>query len=251
MQGTAGQSSLGASSCVMEWCGMVGQSCLGSVSRVVVWQSRQADARYGQLWWAWFGWVRQSRQGQMRQSMDWRGRAVTAWETINYQKGGNMPAFTNKYSYRSGYRFKVPAQVVGETLEGLAQTGELTSARFLEVSRPEDAPTHNMFEWDDSVAAERYRLQQATVAINSVEVQIVNEATATVTPQAAFVNVIRKAPAQSGSFAPIEVALSDENMRNALLENALNELKAFRRKYSQLSELADVFFEIKKIERAS
>ena len=161
-----------------------------------------------------------------------------------------MPAFTNKYSYRSGYRFKVPAQVVGETLEVLAQTGELTSARFLEVSRPEDAPTHNMFEWDDSVAAERYRLQQATVAINSVEVQIVNEATATVTSQAAFVNVIRKAPAQSGSFAPIEVALSDENMRSTLLLNALNELKSFRRKYNQLSELSDVFLEIKKIEQA-
>ena len=40
-------------------------------------------------------------------------------------------------------------------------------------------------------------------------------------------------------------------MRSALLLNALNELKAFRRKYSQLSELADVFFEIKKIEQAS
>ena len=47
-----------------------------------------------------------------------------------------------------------------------------------------------------------------------------------------------------------EVALSDENMRNVLLENALNELRAFRRKYNQLSELADVFFEIKKIEQA-
>ena len=161
-----------------------------------------------------------------------------------------MPAFTNKYSYRRGFNFKVPAQVVGETLEGLAQTGELTSARFLEVSRPEDAPTHNMFEWDDSVAAERYRLQQATVAINSVEVQIVNEATATVTSQAAFVNVIRKAPARTGSFAPIEVALSDENMRSTLLLNALNELKSFRRKYNQLSELSNVFLEIKKIEQA-
>ena len=161
-----------------------------------------------------------------------------------------MPAFTNKYSYRRGFNFKVPAQVVGETLEGLAQSGELTSKRFLDVSRPETASTHSMFEWDDSVAAERYRLQQATVAINSVEVQIVNEATATVTSQAAFVNVVSKAPARTGSFTPIEVALSDENMRNALLGNALNELKAFRRKYNQLSELADVFFEIKKIEQA-
>ena len=160
-----------------------------------------------------------------------------------------MPAFTNKYSYRSGFKFKVPAQVVGETLEGLAQTGELTSARFLEVSRPEDAPTHNIFEWDDSIAAERYRLQQATVAINSVEVQIVNETTGTATAQAAFVNVIKKAPLRQGSFVPIEVALSDENMKNTLLLNALNELKSFRRKYNQLSELSAVFTEIKKIEQ--
>ena len=162
-----------------------------------------------------------------------------------------MPAFTNKYSYRRGFSFKIPAQVVGETLEELAKDGDLTSAKFLDASRPKESPTHNLFEWNDSIAAERYRLQQATLAINSVEVQIINEATATVTSQAAFVNVVGKAPTKSGLFTPIEVALSDENMRNTLLLNALNELKAFRRKYSQLSELADVFFEIKKIEQAS
>lgn len=159
-----------------------------------------------------------------------------------------MPAFTNKYSYRRGFNFKVSAQVVGETLEELAQTGELTSARLLDVSRPEDAPTHNLFEWNDSVAAERYRLQQATVAINSVEVQIVNEETATAIPQAAFVNVISKAPARSGVFTPIDIALSDENMRSTLLQNALNELRSFRRKYSQLSELSNVFSELNRIE---
>ena len=202
----------------------------------------------------------------MRQSMDWRGGAVTARrvmsmyvaarcglavaarETINYQKGGKMPAFTNKYSYRRGFNFKVPAQVVGETLEELAETGELTSARFLDVSRPEDTPTHSLFEWNDSVAAERYRLQQATVAINSVEVQIVNEETATAIPQAAFVNVISKAPTRSGVFTPIDIALSDENMRSTLLQNALNELRSFRRKYSQLSELSNVFSELNRIE---
>ena len=161
-----------------------------------------------------------------------------------------MPAFTNKYSYRRGFNFKVPAQIVGETLEELAQNGELTSSSFLDASRPEESPTHNLFEWDDSIAAERYRLQQATVAINSIEVQIINEATATVMPQAAFVNVISKAPSRPGSFAPIEIALSDENMRSTLLLNALNELKSFRRKYNQLSELTDVFLKIKKIEQA-
>jgi hypothetical protein len=49
---------------------------------------------------------------------------------------------------------------------------------------------------------------------------------------------------------PIELALSDENTRSALLLNALHELKSFRRKYNQLNELSDVFLEIKKIEQA-
>ena len=160
-----------------------------------------------------------------------------------------MPAYTNKYSYRKGFNFKVSAQVVGDTLEEIAKTGEITSAKFLDASRPEDAPTHNLFEWDDSTAAERYRLQQATIAINSIEVQIVDEVNATVTPQAAFVNVISKAPRKAGAFVPIEIAMSDEAMRSTILLNALNELKSFRRKYSQLSELADIFFEIKKIEQ--
>ena len=156
----------------------------------------------------------------------------------------------------SGYGNHQPQIGIDHVTDGIfiafrAQTGELTSARFLDVSRPEDAPTHNLFEWNDSVAAERYRLQQATVAINSVEVQIVNESTATAISQAAFVNVISKAPARTGEFAPIDVALSDANMRNALLQNALKELQSFRRKYSQLSELTAVFAEIKKVEQAS
>ena len=67
-----------------EWRVVSRQSCLGSASRVVAWQSRLCGACHGQLWWAWFGWVGQSRQVQMRQGMDWCGRAVTAWETINY-----------------------------------------------------------------------------------------------------------------------------------------------------------------------
>ena len=159
-----------------------------------------------------------------------------------------MPAFTNKYSYRAGYRPKVSAQVVGETLEEIAKTGAVTSQSFLDASRPEDAPTHALFEWDDSIAAERYRLQQATITINSVEVQIVDESKGTATPQSAFVNVIQKGPARSGAFVPIDVALSDEAMRNTLLSNALNELKAFRRKYAQLSELAGIFDQITRIE---
>lgn len=162
-----------------------------------------------------------------------------------------MPAFTNKYSYRRGFNFKVPAQVVGDTIEELSKHGAVTSQALLEVSRPEDAPTHNLFEWDDSVAAERYRLQQATVAINSIEITIVDESNGTAVQQAAFVNIVEKRVAKAGAFMPIEVAMSDDLMRDTMLRNAMNELKAFRKKYEQLSELTAIFDQIKKIEAAS
>ena len=160
-----------------------------------------------------------------------------------------MAAFTNKYTYRQGFSFKVPAQVVGDTLEKLAENGTVTSKALLDASRPEDAPTHKLFEWDDSVAAERYRLQQATTTINSIEVQIVNEKTGTATAQAAFVNIVEKRPAKSGAFVPIDIALSNEAMRDTILGNALRELSAFRRKYSQLNELTAIFDEITKVEQ--
>ena len=232
------------------WCVWPGLGSQGFAGHVTVERGEAGQSTVGQ------GSRGLARRGEVQyvaanHGMAGRVKAVTARATHTNQKGGKMPAFTNKYSYRRGFNFKVSAQVVGETLEELAQTGELTSARFLDVSRPEDAPTHNLFEWNDSVAAERYRLQQATVAINSVEVQIVNESTATAISQAAFVNVISKAPARTGEFTPIDVALSDANMRNALLQNALKELQSFRRKYSQLNELTAVFAEIKKVEQAS
>lgn len=148
-----------------------------------------------------------------------------------------MAAFEGKYSYRPGFSFKVPAQVVGETLSKIAEDGEVTSQALLDASRDADAPTHGLFEWDDSVAANRYRLHQATCVINAVEVHIVTKSGNELS-QAAFVNVCKKEPARTGSFVPIEVAMSDGEMRSKLMDNALCELKAFRRKYSRLSELS-------------
>lgn len=156
-----------------------------------------------------------------------------------------MSAFTNKYSYRKGFAFKVPAQVVGETLDKLAETGTITSQALLDVSRPDSAPTHNLFEWDDTIAAERYRLQQATIAINAIEIEMGE----TKTPQVAFVNVTHKAPKTIGTFVPINVALSDCNMRDTVLANALRDLKSFYRKYQNLTELSKIFAAIEEVER--
>ena len=156
-----------------------------------------------------------------------------------------MAAFQNKYSYKKGFNFKVSAQAVGETLEGLAKAGGVSSAALLDASRDEAAPTHGLFEWDDSIAAERYRLHQATVVINCVQVEVkTNDVSGT---YAAFVNVEAKAPAKTATFVPIIDALEDDEHRENLLNNAYMELRAFKKKYEMLTELAGIIAMIDEI----
>ena len=62
--------------------------------------------------------------------------------------------YEKKYSWRAGK--SVSAQVAGEVMEMIEKRdGELTKEAFLEESRPEDSPTHGLFEWDDAVASEK------------------------------------------------------------------------------------------------
>ena len=70
-----------------------------------------------------------------------------------------MAAFTYEFSIKGVH--KVSAQVVGELIDELTNKGtEVTPELIVEMSRDPSAPTHGEFEWDDSVAAEKYRTEQ-------------------------------------------------------------------------------------------
>lgn len=53
--------------------------------------------------------------------------------------------------------------------------GGLTAEILLEASKAENTLFHCLFEWDDNVAAEKYRLQQARTIINNIEVTIISD----------------------------------------------------------------------------
>lgn len=139
------------------------------------------------------------------------------------------------YRWKSGARAPVSAQVAGEVCERLSSEGRLTASELVDVSRPEDAPLHNAFEWNDAKAAERYRETQASYIIRSVEV-VVDEGKP---PTRAFVSV--KVEDERSEYQSAEVMLRTADGRETLLESAKRELAQFQRKYSDLKELADVF----------
>ena len=170
--------------------------------------------------------------------------------------------FKNKYSYKPGFNYKCSPQVVGETLDRLAESAEVTAQSFLDISRPEDSPTHGIFEWDDAIAAEKYRLGIASCVIRSIdvtrvqvedetsEVSIVEAKEESQTYKRAYVNVNKSAGFQPAKFVPIDQAMSNADMRKQVLQNALDELNAYKRKYFMLSELAKVFDAISEVENA-
>ena len=140
------------------------------------------------------------------------------------------------YKWKSGARIKCDAQKAGEQCAKLADAGNLTPAALVAANRSKRAPLHNLFEWDDTIAAERYRESQAAYIIRSVEVTI--EGTEAQTR--AFVSIeIEDGPQRE--YTSIEAVLSSTNDRAKLLAQAFADMESFKRKYEELEELADVF----------
>lgn len=146
------------------------------------------------------------------------------------------------YKFRKGSYIKADAQAAGEMCEQLEARGKLTAEELLNANRAEDAPLHDSFEWDDSVAAESWRMQQARHIINSLEIVTENRE-----PVRAFFSIIRSEP----NYRHIDTILQRQDDTEALLKMALSELQAFQKKYSQLMELAAVFSAIDSIAKRS
>lgn len=136
------------------------------------------------------------------------------------------------YKWKTGAVIGISAQIAGEECERLAAEGRLTAKDLLDDNRPKDAPLHKAFEWDDAIAAEKYRTDQAAHIIRSV---VVVPETEDREPTRAFFTVERKV------YEPVKIVISDDRKRAKLLEIAYKELTAFRRKYKSLSQLTPIF----------
>lgn len=149
--------------------------------------------------------------------------------------------------YSAKIPLKVTAQTAGEELERIErERGEITPAIVLEESRPEGAPLHSFFEWDNTIAAEKYRLHQAAVIICNVQVAVSSGNKQKTTR--AFVNISdRRGVGQQGAYISIRAAMADDATRKVVLQQALRELRYFMKKYRDYTELAEVFIVIEKV----
>lgn len=136
------------------------------------------------------------------------------------------------------YNYKTSAAVAGSVCEELDRTVGLTPENLVDASRPEDAPLHQEFEWNDELAAEEYRKTQARLLISNLSIVIEEQK---LEPVRAFFSLQSGFRKNSGLYESTITILGDDLKREKLLETAKKELEAFKKKYEMLSELANVF----------
>ena len=147
------------------------------------------------------------------------------------------------YKWKTNYH-KVKPDVAGAELERIEKSIGLTAKNVVKESRPSDAPLHKEFTWDDSIAAEKFREQEARVLIGDIVIEINGDEESVITR--GFVNL--SAPSnKTSNYESIGKVLVDEEKTTALLESAKREMKCFKAKYSTLKELAGVFNEMDKV----
>lgn len=142
------------------------------------------------------------------------------------------------YAWKQPGRISVPADVAGAELNRIrAEQGRFfTPAAVVHASRPEDAPLHPAFEWNDAKAAQAHRETQAKEIIRSIVVVPADQSDAE--PVRAFVSV--QLEDEGHRYTTTTHALAVADLREQVLAQALRDMQAFQRRYGQFLDLSGV-----------
>ena len=153
--------------------------------------------------------------------------------------GGARPAYA--YRFERGYtKNGVSANAVGHALEFLRERDGVANARaFVDYSRPETVETHPLFEWDDQVAAEQYRIVQARETIR--ELRIVPIGPEAPIPQGPVFVHVRQAAVPTNGYAPAWVVVQRQDWTDQAKRECMSQLLGLQKRYGFLEELGPIW----------
>lgn len=147
-----------------------------------------------------------------------------------------------KYLPSKGARFtKAQAQSLGEVLETIGF--HATPQQVVEAARPKASPIHDMFPWNDKLAAESHRVFLARNYVNHLEVVIITESGERTT-KAFHSVVIQHGEVAERGYCSLETVVENEELNAQVVRKALAELNYWKSKYAEYKaypELAGVF----------
>jgi hypothetical protein len=123
-------------------------------------------------------------------------------------------------------------EIIAAEHDGLLRAGDV-----VEYARDPRTMLHGQFTWDDTVAAEAYRLWQArSIIIANVTVKRTD-----VQPVRAWVSLQDDRAQPGGGYRSLDAVMSHQEMRQQLLRQALADGRRWMSKYRALKELEPVF----------
>lgn len=118
------------------------------------------------------------------------------------------------------------------------ERGKLTPVIVLEEARDPEHPLHSRFEWDDSVAAEKYRLTQARVLISLVRSAFISSSGEERTVRE--FHAVRAADADEYAYEPIEEVLADPFKRKLVMQEMQRQVAELVARYESFNEFWEV-----------
>ena len=130
-------------------------------------------------------------------------------------------------------------RLIKQALKALERQGKLTPDDLVIAAKNPKHPLHDRFDWDDTVAAQRWRVHQAREIINSVQAVVTTESRTLEAPV-----YVRDPRIQDGSQGYLAIeGMSVRDKRAALLLEVARVVSALDR----AQRLAEVFNMVKEV----
>ena len=129
--------------------------------------------------------------------------------------------------------FKADALKVSEEIAEIGETVE--PSEIVNKARNENTELHKCFEWNNDIAAEKYRIQQARNILCNLVFEHKDEPT-----KQEPIRLMYKTTENEG-YKSINLIMNKPDEYKALLNRAYSELQAFKNKYKMLKELKEIF----------
>lgn len=132
-------------------------------------------------------------------------------------------------------------EIIGALTALRDEHGMIVPELVVEAARDESSPLHSQFTWDDTEAAQAWRIHQARVLLR-VCVKLLPHHSE---PVRAFVHLSKE-----NGYRETQTVLANADRRAHLLEDAMRDMRVFRDKYRHLQELAGVFAAMEQVTQA-
>lgn len=142
-----------------------------------------------------------------------------------------------KYCWsKTGY--EADANKVGEELENIKGKEKLTRESIVEYAKNKESELHKCFEWDDSIASEKYRLYQASQILTSIAI-VVDDTKPKRKATRMYVSIKNEQENEREYKSIVEVLENDEEYKQLVIK-AEQDFISYKQKYEELIQLKDL-----------